>query len=120
MRKSVWLICLGLVYCNLISAQWKPAGDKIKTAWGEQLDAENVLPEYPRPIMERPEWKNLNGSWDYAITKKVFLPRMCTKVKPPCLEWGKQWGRIRNCGISVRLIFPLRGVTGRFCYILAV
>ncbi|SCI19547.1 glycoside hydrolase family 2 protein [uncultured Bacteroides sp.] len=70
MRKSVWLICFGLVYCNLISAQWKPAGDKIKTAWGEQLDAENVLPEYPRPIMERPEWKNLNGSWDYAITKK--------------------------------------------------
>ncbi|TFG73923.1 MAG: beta-galactosidase, partial [Flavobacteriales bacterium] len=26
--------------------------------------------EYPRPMMERPDWKNLNGQWDYAI-----LPR---------------------------------------------
>tara|TARA_B100000949_G_scaffold126428_2_gene111749 strand:- start:1049 stop:3064 length:2016 start_codon:yes stop_codon:yes gene_type:complete len=52
------------------NAQWKPAGDKIKTKWAESLDAENVLPEYPRPIMERSEWKNLNGLWDYSILKK--------------------------------------------------
>ena len=26
------------------------------------------MPEYPRPIMERNEWKNLNGLWEYAIT----------------------------------------------------
>ena len=45
-------------------AQWKPAGDKIKTTWAEQIDPNNVLPEYPRPIME---WKNLNGLWEYAI-----------------------------------------------------
>ena len=70
MKKSVWLMYLGLVCCNLISAQWSPAGDKIKTSWGEQLDPKNVLPEYPRPIMERPEWRNLNGVWNYAITKK--------------------------------------------------
>lgn len=48
-------------------AQWKPAGDKIKTTWAEQIDPNNVLPEYPRPIMERKEWKNLNGLWEYAI-----------------------------------------------------
>ncbi|MEL7587854.1 MAG: sugar-binding domain-containing protein [Prolixibacteraceae bacterium] len=50
-------------------AQWQPAGDKIKTAWAEQIDVNNVLPEYPRPIMERPDWQNLNGLWEYAITK---------------------------------------------------
>ena len=27
-------------------AQWKPAGDKIKTTWAEQIDPNNVLPEY--------------------------------------------------------------------------
>lgn len=70
MRKNIWLIYLGLVYCNFILAQWSPVGDKIKTSWGEQLDPRNVLPEYPRPIMERQEWKNLNGIWEYAITKK--------------------------------------------------
>lgn len=46
---------------------WKPAGDKIKTKWAEQIDVNSVLPEYPRPILKREEWKNLNGLWDYSI-----------------------------------------------------
>ena len=37
------------------------------TAWGENIDPMNVWQEYPRPIMERKEWQNLNGLWDYAI-----------------------------------------------------
>lgn len=49
-------------------AQWKPSGNKIKTTWGENIDTNNVLPEYPRPQMVRSEWKNLNGLWNYAIT----------------------------------------------------
>lgn len=48
-------------------AQWKPQGDKIKTKWAEQVDPNKTLPEYPRPIMERGNWKNLNGLWNYAI-----------------------------------------------------
>jgi beta-galactosidase/beta-glucuronidase len=51
-------------------AQWKPAGDKIKTTWAEEIDTENVLKEYPRPIMKREEWKNLNGLWNYSIRAK--------------------------------------------------
>ena len=51
-------------------AQWKPAGDKIKTSWAEKIDPNNVLPEYPRPIMERGEWKNLNGLWNYAVIER--------------------------------------------------
>ncbi len=49
-------------------AQWAPAGDRIKTKWAEEIDVNNVLPEYPRPIMERADWQNLNGLWQYAIT----------------------------------------------------
>jgi beta-galactosidase/beta-glucuronidase len=48
-------------------AQWKPVGDKIKTPWADKIDVNKVLPEYPRPIMERPDWNNLNGLWEYAI-----------------------------------------------------
>src|SRR5690554_3691021 len=48
-------------------AQWQPAGDKLKTKWASGIDVNNVLPEYPRPIMERGEWQNLNGLWKYAI-----------------------------------------------------
>ena len=67
MKKNFLTMLLALALCSSTFAQWKPAGDKIKTSWGEQLDPKNVLPEYPRPIMERNDWKNLNGLWQYAI-----------------------------------------------------
>lgn len=66
MKRKLFLSLLILSAISL-SAQWKPAGDKIKTKWAESIDVNNVLPEYPRPIMERSDWKNLNGLWDYAI-----------------------------------------------------
>ena len=70
MKKNFLTMLFALALCSSAFAQWKPAGDKIKTSWGEQLDPKNVLPEYPRPIMERSDWKNLNGLWKYAITPK--------------------------------------------------
>lgn len=51
-------------------AQWKPVGEKIKTDWAGKIDPNNVLPEYPRPGMERSEWQNLNGEWEFAIRPK--------------------------------------------------
>ncbi len=66
MRKTVILLTYILLTSSLFS-QWSPQGDKLKTKWAETIDVKNVLPEYPRPIMERSEWKNLNGLWDYAI-----------------------------------------------------
>ena len=69
MKKTI--LFLGIVCLAMQSmAQWAPAGDKIKTSWGENLNPNKVLPEYPRPIMERSDWENLNGLWDYAV-----LPR---------------------------------------------
>ncbi len=51
-------------------AQWKPTGDKIKTTWGEGLDPDNVHQEYPRPILKRDNWLNMNGLWDFAMTER--------------------------------------------------
>lgn len=68
MIKQFFLIGTTLLLSfQVLWAQWKPAGDKIKTAWAEKIDVNNVLPEYPRPIMERTEWSNLNGLWNYAV-----------------------------------------------------
>ena len=35
--------------------------EKMYTPWGEELDPENVLREYPRPQMVRSSYINLNG-----------------------------------------------------------
>ena len=52
---------------NAPAQAWRPAGDKLKTAWADEVDPACPLPEYPRPTLVRPEWRNLNGLWDYAI-----------------------------------------------------
>ena len=48
--------------------KWCPAGNKIKTKWGKNLDPKKVWQEYPRPQLERKQWLNLNGIWSYSIT----------------------------------------------------
>ena len=40
---------------------------QLLSAFGESLDPENVLPEYPRPQLRRTSYINLNGYWEYAI-----------------------------------------------------
>ena len=64
------MAALSAISCkSAISADdWAPAGDRIMTSWGENLDPTNVLPEYPRPQLVRDQWQNLNGLWHYAIT----------------------------------------------------
>lgn len=63
-----------------VSAQPAPAGDgtaagdaayvgPIMTRWGREVTAENAWRSYPRPQMAREQWQNLNGMWEYAITR---------------------------------------------------
>ena len=66
MKKSVVLVTALMCFFST-QAQWKPAGEKIKTSWAEKMDVNHVLPEYPRPLMVRQNWSNLNGLWSYAI-----------------------------------------------------
>ena len=53
--------------------KWLPAGNKIKTKWGNNLNQNNIWNEYPRPQLERKDWINLNGLWSYSITGKNAL-----------------------------------------------
>lgn len=43
MKKAV-LVCCALALTVCAQAQWKPAGDKIKTKWAEQTTPKTVLP----------------------------------------------------------------------------
>lgn len=40
------------------------------TPWTDQVDRACPLPEYPRPQLERKQWTNLNGVWEYAFAPK--------------------------------------------------
>ncbi len=44
------------------------------TPFAEMVDPSNPLPEYFRPQMEREEWMNLNGLWDYTLQPVEFEP----------------------------------------------
>ena len=50
------------------STLWQMAETPLKTRWAADVDPDCPLPEYPRPQLTRPEWRNLNGLWDYAVT----------------------------------------------------
>ncbi|PRY97337.1 glycoside hydrolase family 2 protein [Marinilabilia salmonicolor] len=67
LRRTLLIFSVLMIMGINSQSQWKPAGENIKTSWGKEIDPQNVLPEYPRPIMERSEWQNLNGLWEYAI-----------------------------------------------------
>ena len=69
MKKSL-LFAICLIISQLAIAQYAPAGDSLKTRWAAEVTPENVWQEYPRPQMERTEWLNLNGLWDYAMLPK--------------------------------------------------
>ena len=69
MKKRILAVMMLLIGSINASAEWKIAGDHIRTEWAEKVSPENVLSEYPRPQAVRAEWQNLNGLWNYAITE---------------------------------------------------
>ena len=61
------------VMCGPTGAQepsWEPVKGHIMTRWAKDVSATNALPEYPRPMMKRESWKNLNGIWEFAMRPK--------------------------------------------------
>ena len=58
MRKIVCSLVI-LINSVYLFAQWKPVGGRIMTEWAAKIDVENVLPEYPRPIMDSGQSANL-------------------------------------------------------------
>ena len=64
---AILFISFFLFQKNHAQTPWKIAGEKITTNWAAKVDYKHPLPEYPRPQMQRTDWINLNGLWEYAI-----------------------------------------------------
>ena len=56
----------------------KQATHQLYTQWGENLDPDSLLNEYPRPQLKRDNYLILNGYWDYSITKSNQKPEKFT------------------------------------------
>lgn len=75
-HKTTKKILLALVlltgWAEMVNAQsgWRMQPVVLQTRWAKEVCPNNALKEYPRPQMIRRQWQNLNGLWDYAITKK--------------------------------------------------
>ena len=90
MKKTALFLLAFLLFLsgNAIAQNWAPAGNHIRTPWAEQVNPAAPLPEYPRPLLQRNEWMNLNGLWNYAV-----LPLYASYAKadgqilvPYCIE----------------------------------
>ncbi|HZJ58577.1 MAG TPA: glycoside hydrolase family 2 TIM barrel-domain containing protein [Clostridia bacterium] len=63
---------------------WTPITGDLMTDWVEEVSADEVLTEYPRPQMVREHWQSLNGLWDYAIGQvNGEVPRYEGKILVP-------------------------------------
>ncbi|HOO56633.1 MAG TPA: glycoside hydrolase family 2 TIM barrel-domain containing protein [bacterium] len=51
------------------AAEAQPVRGPLDTRWAADVDREVPWQEYPRPQMVRAGWLNLNGQWEYEITK---------------------------------------------------
>ena len=69
MKRNI-LLAVVAIFAGIMSANaadWSKKEAPLMTPWGEQLTADNVWQEYPRPQLVRDEWVNLNGVWDYFM-----------------------------------------------------
>ena len=67
-RNFIFVVFLFLTCAaNAQNKDWKIVDGHITSPWADSIDPSNVLPEYPRPQMQRSNWQNLNGVWQYAI-----------------------------------------------------
>ncbi|MCD6374223.1 MAG: chitobiase/beta-hexosaminidase C-terminal domain-containing protein [Caldisericaceae bacterium] len=70
------LVLIGLLFFNDCSKQQTGSEQNValKTRWAAEVSSEHPWPEYPRPQMIRPLWKNLNGLWQIELCDNLGQP----------------------------------------------
>ncbi len=69
-KKTIILVAAALAALAAY-ADYRQAPSPLRTVWADEVTADKTPWDiYPRPLMERDRWLNLNGLWNYAITPK--------------------------------------------------
>lgn len=69
LNKKVILFLILISFFEVNSQEWSPVKGKMMTRWGKQVTPNNVWQEYPRPQFMRKDWVNLNGLWEFSLSK---------------------------------------------------
>src|SRR5665647_996962 len=66
----LFAVLITTIFANAQEGSWKIVPGRITTQWADSVNPKNILPEYPRPQMQRSDWQSLNGLWQYTILAK--------------------------------------------------
>lgn len=55
----------GKSYSKMLDTKWEMKKGRMMSKFAKDIDVNNVWGEYPRPQMERDQWQNLNGIWQF-------------------------------------------------------
>lgn len=66
----LFAVLITAIFANAQEGSWKIIPGRITTQWADSVNPKNILPEYPRPQMQRSDWQSLNGLWQYTILAK--------------------------------------------------
>lgn len=73
---ALLLSLLGASETRSQTKHWDMKTAPLMTKWAKLVNPKNTLPEYPRPQLERKEWLNLNGIWEFQAGKSDdILPK---------------------------------------------
>ncbi|MEY4308738.1 MAG: hypothetical protein RL422_941, partial [Bacteroidota bacterium] len=77
MKKIFLLLLTGLSFCALAQRN-------------------QPLPEHPRPDLQRNQWLNLNGYWDFTFDSLLAAPSQYTKKILVPFPWGSPLSEVKD------------------------
>ncbi|MDR7276819.1 LamG-like jellyroll fold domain-containing protein [Catenuloplanes atrovinosus] len=81
------LVVGGEAVPQVIRSASNASTQRLTTPWGDKLDRNKPLPEYPRPQLIRKQWLHLNGPWEFADAEAgeapVFGKRLDERIIVP-------------------------------------
>lgn len=118
MNKKLLIAVFVSAMAHTFACAASPKENRMKTVWADKVTSENVWQSYPRPQLQRSQWMNLNGLWQYAVTTQD-TPKKEVKFEgqilvPFAIESSFRGCSVlfclpRNCGISVTLPLMTHG-----------
>ncbi|MCB0631578.1 MAG: hypothetical protein KDD15_17655, partial [Lewinella sp.] len=107
--QKIWFYPLLIATALPLRAQeWIMADVPLVSPWAADVNPEAVLPEYPRPIMARSAWLNLNGFWQFKEAtdgeRMPFGTELSDRILVP-FPWESALSGVRRQLDSYRAIY---------------